>query len=126
MNCREIGEFGPLYLSGEMDKDQCARFEDHLAQCRSCASEVERQAALDARIQHVVAAAAELPDAAPLQRSVRRRIAAERVHRLATVAAAVVFAALLGYWALRPRPVPRLFTDAALDHRLEVMEHQPR
>lgn len=123
MNCREIEEIAPLYLSGELEEDQREMFREHLAQCRSCASEIDRQVVLDARI---VDAVSEMPDATMVERSVRRRIARERAWRFAGVAAAIVFAAFLGYRALRPAPVSRLYADAALDHRLEVMEHQAR
>ena len=39
MNCREIEEIAPLYLSGEMEEDRRAMFRAHLAQCRNCAAE---------------------------------------------------------------------------------------
>lgn len=123
MNCREIEEIAPLYLSGELEEDQRVRVRAHLAQCRSCAVEMDRQVALDARVLDAVS---DMPDATAVERSVRRRIARERVWRFAGVAAALVLAAFLGYRAWRPAPVSRLYVDAALDHRLEVMEHQPR
>lgn len=124
MNCGDIKELSALYLSGELEGGQRAQFEAHLAQCRSCAAELQRQAAVDARLRDAVST--ELPDAAALQQLVRRRIGAEQRRRFGVLAAAVVFAALLGYWALRPKPVAPRYADAALDHRLEVMEHQPR
>jgi anti-sigma factor RsiW len=124
MNCADIEEFAPLYLSGELEEGRRAQFVAHLAQCRGCAVEMEQQAALDARLRE--AAATELPDAAAVERSVRGRILVRRVWRFAAVAAVVVLAAILAYRAFRPEPVSRLYADAALDHRLEVMEHQPR
>jgi anti-sigma factor RsiW len=122
MNCREIEEIAPLYLSGELEDDQRALVRTHLAQCRSCAGEIARQVALDARVLDAVS----MPDVSRVERTVRRRIVRERVLRFAAVAAALVFAAFLGYRASRPAPVSRLYADAALDHRLEVIEHQPR
>jgi anti-sigma factor RsiW len=124
MNCRDIEEFAPLYLSGEMDEGQRAQFRAHLAQCRSCAAEIERQIALDARLGNAISL--ELPDAAAVQRSVRGRIAAQRYRRFAAVAAIAVLAVVLGYRELRPHSAARLYADAALDHRMEVTEHQPR
>jgi anti-sigma factor RsiW len=124
MNCRDIEEFSPLYFSGELEDARRALLETHLAQCRSCAMKMNRQAGLDARLREAVST--ELPDATIVARSVRKRIAQERPRRFAAVAAAVLCAAALGYWALRPEPVARFYADAALDHRLEVMEHQPR
>ena len=121
MNCREIEELAPLYLSGELEEDRRAAFRAHLAQCRSCAAELDQQAALDARLRDTVA---ELPDASRVERSVRGHITRQRVWRFAAVAAGVLLVSALGYRMLRP--VSRLYTDAALDHRLEVMERQPR
>ena len=123
MNCADIEEFAPLYLSGELEEGRRAPFLAHLAQCRSCSAEMEQQAAWDTRLRQ---ASTELPDAAAVERSVRGRIHWLRAWRIAAVAAVVVLAAGLGYWAFRPEPVSRLYADAALDHRLEVMEHQPR
>src|SRR5271154_5403165 len=105
MNCRDIEEFAPPYLSGELEASQRALFQAHLAQCWNCAAEIDRQAAMDARVLHAVS---DVPDATAVERSVRRRIGRERAWRLAAVAAAVVFAVFLGYRALRPAPVARL------------------
>jgi anti-sigma factor RsiW len=123
MNCKEIGELAPLYLSGELEEDRKVQFQTHLAECRSCAQQMEQQAAMDARLRKALCAG--LPDAGTLERSVSRQIAVERSGRwmLVGVAAALLIAAALGYRALRPE---RLYRDAALDHRLEVVEHQPR
>ena len=123
MNCRDIADLAPLHLSGELEVARRAAFDSHLSQCRSCARQMEQQVVMDARL--AAALAAPLPDATALERSVRARIARERSHRwmFAAAAALVLFAAVLGYRALRP---PHLYADAALDHRLEVMEHQPR
>ena len=123
MTCREIEELAPLYLSGELDEARRAVFHTHLQSCRDCRDEMDQQAALDARLRETVA---DLPDATAVERAVRRRIALERSARYAAIAAAVLVAVVLGYRAFRPQPVARLYADAALDHRLEVMEHQPR
>lgn len=121
MNCREIEEFAPLYLSGELEEDRRALFRAHLAQCRRCAAEMDQHAALDARLRDALL---ELPDAARVERSVQGRVVRQRVWRFAAVAAAAVLVVAFGYRMLRP--VSRLYTDAALDHRLEVTEQQPR
>jgi anti-sigma factor RsiW len=123
MNCKEIEELAPLYLWGELEEDRKVQFQTHLAECRSCAQQMEQQAAMDARLRKALCAG--LPDAGTLERSVSRQIAVERSGRwmLVGVAAALLIAAALGYRALRPE---RLYRDAALDHRLEVVEHQPR
>ncbi len=123
MTCREIEELAPLYLSGEIDEERRAQFHTHLQSCRDCAAEIGEQRSLDARLRDT---AGNLPDALALESLVRRRIAVERWVRVGTIAAAVALAAFLGYRVLHPRPVERVYADAALDHRLEVMEHQPR
>lgn len=123
MNCRDIEEFAPLYLSGELEEDRRTLFRAHLAQCRRCAMEMDQHAALDARLRDAIAI--ELPDVARVERSVRARIVRRRMWRFAA-AAAVLIAAVVGYRTLRTDSVSRLYADAALDHRLEVMEHQPR
>jgi anti-sigma factor RsiW len=127
MNCREIEEFAPLYLSGEMDPDQRARFQAHLAQCRSCQEELNQQVVIDARFREALSG--ELPDARSLDQSVRGRISAQRARQSAiwgAAAAVLMIGAVLGYRGLRPVSAARLYADAALDHRLEVIEHQPR
>lgn len=124
MNCRDIEEFAPLYLSDELKDGRRAEFRVHLAECRNCAAEMDRQIALDGRLRDAVLV--ELPDSAAMERSIRGRMGRERAWRFASMAAAVLFAASLGYFALRSRETPALYTEAALDHRLEVMEHQPR
>jgi anti-sigma factor RsiW len=124
MNCREIAELTPLYLSGELDGSKRALMHGHLAECRSCSDEMERQAAIDAQLRDSLGS--ELPDATAVEGRVRDRIRMERSRRwiVGTAAAAgVLIAVVLGARAGRPE---RLYTDAALDHRLEVMEHQPR
>jgi anti-sigma factor RsiW len=123
MNCKDIGELAPLYFSGELEEDRKVPFHTHLAECRSCAQQMEQQAAMDARLRKALCAG--LPDAGTLERSVSRQIARERAGQwmLAGVAAALLIAAALGYRALRPE---KLYRDAALDHLQEVVEHQPR
>ena len=123
MNCREIEELAPLYLSGEIAEGKSALVRAHLAQCWNCALQMNQKIALDARLRE---AASQLPDATAVGRSVRGRIGAERFGLMTAAAAIVLFAAILSYRTLRPEPVGRLYADAALDHRLEVMEHQPR
>jgi len=45
---------------------------------------------------------------------------------MAAAAAMVLLAAGLAWWVRQGIAVPRLYGDAARDHRLEVVEHQPR
>ena len=64
-------------------------------------AEMDRLAELDARLRGAI----ELPDAARVERIVRGRIRTGRVWRFGAVAAAVLFAAGLGYRVWRPAPV---------------------
>jgi anti-sigma factor RsiW len=64
----------------------------------------------------------ELPDTGRLEEAVLKRIAAIRLRYWFGIAAAIL-AVLLGYCVVRPS---RLYRDAARDHRLEVIEPQPR
>jgi anti-sigma factor RsiW len=120
MNCKEIEELAPLYLSGELEEDRKVLFHTHLAECRGCAQQIEQQEAMDARLRKALCAG--LPVAGEIERSVRRQIARERSRRW-MLAAAILIAAVIGYRVLRPET---LYADAALDHRQEVLEHQPR
>lgn len=120
MNCREIEELAPLYLSGELEEDRKVLFHTHLAECRSCAQQLQQQEAMDARLRTALCAG--LPVGGEIERSVRTQIARQRSRRW-MLAAAILIAAIVGYRMLRPQ---RLYADAALDHRQEVVEHQPR
>jgi anti-sigma factor RsiW len=124
MNCKDVAELAPLYLSGEIEDRRRDLFQAHLAECRNCAGQLATQVTLDARLRD--AFSSDLPDTAALNQSVHGRIARERGRRRALVAATaavLLFAAGLGYRSFRPAS---LFSDAARDHRMEVMERQPR
>ena len=121
MNCKEIEELAPLYLSGELEEDRKVPFHTHLAECRSCAQQMEQDSALDARLRKALCAG--LPDAGALQQSVSRGIAKQRSRRWMLAAAGLVVGALTKYRGFWP---DSLYDDAALDHRQEVIDHQPR
>jgi hypothetical protein len=137
VNCGEIARLAPLYITGELEAARAAEFDRHLRSCPSCIEEVERQARLDARLREVILA--QETDVAEVDRRVRDLIAAEgKGHRLprlrpvwrrwATVAmgsAAALALIVVGYGSVG-RHVPRVYADAAVDHRLEVTERQPR
>jgi anti-sigma factor RsiW len=128
MNCNDIQEAVPLYLSGELDAERRARFGHHLASCRTCARELDQATAVDARV--FAALDEPPPDAARVERAVARRIAAERSRKRIAMAAVAAMALLamggLAYRENRSRPNPKFLADAARDHRTEVMEHRPR
>ncbi len=136
MNCSDIAQLTPLYLALELDRERAGAFDAHLKSCPSCMQELERQARLDAELREAVAW--EPVDAGSVERRVRERIAAEAgvgarrspLPRRWVVAAIGVAAALLlvaaGYRGLLGPRVAPVYADAALDHRLEVVQKAPR
>ena len=137
MNCRDILRLAPLYITGELGGERAAEFDTHLRTCPSCMEELKRQARLDARLREVLLARE--VDVTEVDRRVRALIAAEakghklpafepRWRRWAAVAVGFTAALVLVVVAYRSLGVrlPRVYADAATDHRLEVTEHQPR
>lgn len=127
MNCAEIATLAPLYLSGELDATRTAAAGAHLKVCAACARDIEQQREMDARLHGALMA--DESDSGALVPRIRRRIAAaeakRRVLTVGLVAAGVlVAAALLLYRSFIAPPVPRVFADAAQDHRREVVERQ--
>lgn len=136
MTCKEAAELAPLYLSAELDRPRAAHVDAHLKSCPDCMREFERQAQMDARLREEVLA--EPLDATNFERRVRERLAGEagmnagpvpmrrRWALAAAVAAAVLLITGLGYRILLGSHVPRVYADAAFDHKLEVTDHGPR
>jgi anti-sigma factor RsiW len=137
VNCRDIIRLAPLYISGELAGERADELDAHLRTCPTCIEEVERQARLDARLREVILA--EETDVTEVDRRVRGLIAAEakghklpafdpRWRRWTTVAMGFTAALVLFVVAYRSlgAHLPRVYADAATDHRLEVIEHQPR
>ena len=128
MNCPEVRNLTPLYLSGEMEIRERLPFAAHLAACPACAREAERLAALDARLAEALGN--ELPDATRVVHAVRSRIAAGRTRQRCVVGGAIaagIFAVVAGtYGRLHLGPAPRMYADAARDHQAEVVNRQPR
>ena len=123
MTCAEVTDLAPLYLSGELAGAERNRFAAHLAACLACRREIEQQASVDERL--VRALGRDLPDTTRLEQRVRNRIAAERSRR--RWVAAGVAAAIAGIYGLVSlASTPRMYADAARDHRVEVVEQQPR
>ena len=124
MNCGEVRRRAPLYLSGEMEGEELRLFSAHLEECSACAAEIADQWRLDERIRATLET--KLVPVDRIERAVRRRMAASaRRWRLGAIAAAVLAVAVLGLWLLQP-DFPQAYADAARDHRLEVVEQQPR
>lgn len=127
MNCSEVRELAPLYLSNELDSGSRRSLVLHLVECRVCAEELADAAALDGRLRESMRA--DIPEASEVEGRVRAEIAAGRrrntIRRYA-MAAAVVLAAGIGIALWRERPLPEAYAATLRDHRAEVVRHQPR
>jgi anti-sigma factor RsiW len=130
MNCDDIGQLTPLYLSGELDPGRSAELRAHLELCGSCAREIQQQRELDRRLRAEVLA--ESVDTQQLEQAVRRQIAIRPGTKVThwLVAAASIAAVATGsqvayrtWYQLNPPPV---CVDAALDHYREIVDRQPR
>jgi len=141
MDCHQVAEVAPLYLSGELDRERASAVDAHLRSCPSCMHEFKSQAHLDARMREVIAG--ERVDATTVERWIRARIAMEPRSKVASFSprpsqsrrrwivaamgtAAMLLLAVLGYRGLMSPHVARVYADAAQDHRLEVVEQAPR
>lgn len=115
MNCDEVIPLSPLYRSGELDPDRAAAFAAHLGTCAACE--------LDLHLREAVLA--EPVETAALDRRIRQQITLKPRHtvRWLIAAAAVAAAIVIAILFLR---TPRVYADAAEDHRLEVVERQHR
>jgi anti-sigma factor RsiW len=127
-NCIEIRMRAPLYLSGEMDSEERAAFAAHLAKCSACAAKIVEDRNLDAALRSALGSFT--PDTDRLEQAVRRNIAVDRRKRRLAWAGAIAatVALLIGgalAWARWTRP-PQFYAAAALDHKIEVVDRQPR
>ena len=136
MTCSDVSNLTPLYLTGELDEIRVRRLNLHTRHCPECAREVAQQAALDARLRAVVMA--DQVDSQAVEARVLQRIGAEKASRTrgwrwglapAGIAAALVMG-VLGYRATfshePPQTASGALAAAARDHRMEIVEQQPR
>jgi anti-sigma factor RsiW len=137
MNCTEISELAPLYIAAELDSRRAAEFDAHLKTCPTCMAELETQARLDARFREALLA--DEVDVSRVNRRIRELIAAESLRGTASpvrskpsrwmtaaMGIAATFLLLAAGYLLLPGHVARVYADAATDHRMEVVEQQPR
>jgi len=129
MNCKDIATLRPLYLSGELDPARQLAFAEHLRECDVCRAELEQHKRLDALLRSSVLS--EQIDSTVLEQRIRSRISDRNFSRAPMLAVAagigaILMAGGLGYRTLFPVKEPRLFSDAAQDHRSEVIRQQHR
>jgi anti-sigma factor RsiW len=126
MNCAEVENLVPLYLSGELDAAQTAAVNAHMQICAGCAAEIEQQRDLDARVRGALLA--DSAGAAGLAPGIQRRIAAAEARRrnimMVTIAAGLVLAAGFPLYRVLVPHVPEFVVEAVKDHRREVVEKQ--
>jgi anti-sigma factor RsiW len=128
IDCSDIKMRAPLYLSGEMDADERDAFAAHLAKCSACAARIAEDRNLDATLRSALGAFE--PDTGRLEQALRLRISADRRRRRQAWAGAIAAAVALLVagalaWARWTSP-PQWYSDAARDHRIEVVDRQPR
>jgi len=139
MDCREVAELAPLYLTGEIDAARAAAMDAHLQSCPPCLRELERLARSDLRFRDAVLSG-KLRPTQVIQRvreriangsgstSLRRSLLRTPLRRVAAFAGSAVALVVLaaGFWLGRaPRPA-EVCSDAANDHRTEVVNSEPR
>lgn len=136
MNCSEILPQLPAYIDGDLNARAAAEFDAHLKTCDSCLQELERQAQADARVRDAVLSERidvsnldrvirESLHAEPL-RSTRRQFESVRRRWLAATVAVVAILIALGYHTLFGQRAAGVYAAAAADHRMEILEQQPR
>ncbi len=125
MNCAAVLNLAPLYLSGELEPERAVEVAAHIKDCASCAWELGQQRALDAVLRETVLA--EKVDSSRVERNVRL-VVGEPVgqgsgRRWMFALAGLAATLLLVVFLMRARPV---YAAAAKDHRIEIVELQPR
>jgi len=129
MNCSDISELAPLYLTGELEPARAEAFAGHVGECAPCRQEIAQQAAFDQQLRSNVLS--EDIDSRSVDRRVRDRIVAgRRTSRRRLIAAsgiaAVVLIGIVGYRTISASREKVFDSAAARDHRLELVDLQPR
>jgi anti-sigma factor RsiW len=125
MNCAAVLNLAPLYLTGELEPERAGEVAAHIKNCASCAWELGQQKALDAVVRETVLA--EDVDSSRVEHSVRlvvgEAVGPGSARRWMFAMAGLAAVLLLAVFLMRARPV---YAAAATDHRLEIVELQPR
>jgi anti-sigma factor RsiW len=129
MNCVEALHLEPLYVSGDLDPKTMAEIDLHLGVCANCALHWKERDRLDELVREAVNGK-EVDAAAVIERARRQmRLSPQKAMawKYAAAAASLVFALAATIILLRPSPrEPALYSLAAEDHRVEVIDHAPR
>jgi len=117
LDCQQERELMDSYLSEELSVETNHGFLRHVADCRDCATELQRRQ----RLRSLLSETLDVPlnaDKARLRITHaidRERRASQRVARLGAVAAMLIAAVAIAYWAGRPVDAAA-YNDSAEDH----------
>ncbi len=124
MNCDQIHEITPLYLTGELQGEQLSEFHAHVAGCTACAHNVDSDGELDDALRSALGE--EMPDASAVVARVRKQIDRDAPWRRAphpgwmktglAVAAALMLAIAAFGWLSAYRQEKAVAVAAADDH----------
>ena len=117
LDCQHVREVMDSYLSEELSVETNHGVLRHVAQCRACAAELKRRGRLRALLSQSldVAVDADRVRARITQAVDREQRSWQRVARLGAVAATLVAAVAVAYWAGR-RVDAAAYNDSAEDH----------
>lgn len=120
LECRQVRDLMDSYLSEELSVETNHGFLRHLAECRDCAAELKRRQRLRALLSETLDVAVNDVDADRLRMRIahavdRERRSWQRGARLGAVAATLVAAVAVWYWAGR-RVDAAAYNDSAEDH----------
>jgi anti-sigma factor RsiW len=133
MNCTEVLALAPQFHTGELLSAEAREVSTHLQSCPTCSLELAQQQAFDWLLREGVLA--DPVDSSRVDCNVRKMVAAESRVPLSRwspmsrpgwtlgAAAAVAAVLLLTIFLLRTTPV---YAAAARDHRVEIVDGQPR
>ena len=129
MRCSEVEQKAAMYFSHELESGESTDFLTHLKLCASCAEAVEKQGELDNLVrssildQRLETRSLEMRILEGIEKApaIERWIWLRRNIRVVALAAGVLF--VLGLLSLLPiqRVNLALYADAAVDHRVEVV-----
>jgi len=120
LDCQQVRELMDSYLSEELSVETNHGFLRHVAECRDCAAELKRRQRLRALLSETLDLAVNDANADRVRMRIthavdRERRSSQRVARLGAVAATLVAAVALAYWAGR-RVDAAAYNDSAEDH----------
>jgi hypothetical protein len=117
LDCQHVREVMDSYLSEELSVETNHRFLRHVAQCPDCAAELSRRRRLRAMLSETLDVALDADRVrARITHAMDRELRSwVRVARLGAVAATLVAAVAVAYWAGRPVDAAA-YDDSAGDH----------